>query len=375
MKRRRRSRPQQFEAALGRMIPRDQESEGLAAEGRFGDTELAHVSPREAAILKALGGSGTRNPRSGLREYFGADDGAHSGGDFSSETGGIGMGRDDASAVSGGDFSSEPGIGQSPVGTPTPGEDDFSSEPGLGTSPGLGRGPTSPVEDGFGAQLAGMLGLPTSFSGLAGKFDPRTQEGMFNALTGQVPGLGMGSRGMLEGTRALGGAINSGLQSLGIYGSAPAEAMDFGNAARFDGDQFAGIDMGREDAGYDRDRVGRAIGATPVSNPGPKYGRSDAGGVPEEISSFLGPGMSDLQSRALISTYGTQGVNSGFRSDPVKRYYARLLNNGIIDDDGKPQAQPYTLPIEHQYWQSVLGKPASDPSKFDDIYGSISRYL
>jgi hypothetical protein len=42
----------------------------LARQGRHGDTELAHVNPREKAMLKSMGGSGTINPNTGLREYF-----------------------------------------------------------------------------------------------------------------------------------------------------------------------------------------------------------------------------------------------------------------------------------------------------------------
>jgi hypothetical protein len=38
--------------------------------GRNGDTILAHINPQEAGILKALGGSGTINPDTGLPEYF-----------------------------------------------------------------------------------------------------------------------------------------------------------------------------------------------------------------------------------------------------------------------------------------------------------------
>jgi hypothetical protein len=42
----------------------------LASKGRGGDTMLAHINPEEAGILKALGGSGTINPETGLPEYF-----------------------------------------------------------------------------------------------------------------------------------------------------------------------------------------------------------------------------------------------------------------------------------------------------------------
>ena len=42
----------------------------LPKYGRYGDSIVAHISPEEAGILKALGGSGTINPVPGLPEYF-----------------------------------------------------------------------------------------------------------------------------------------------------------------------------------------------------------------------------------------------------------------------------------------------------------------
>ena len=41
----------------------------LQSYGRGGDTMLAHINPQEAMMLKAMGGSGTINPATGLREY------------------------------------------------------------------------------------------------------------------------------------------------------------------------------------------------------------------------------------------------------------------------------------------------------------------
>ncbi len=41
----------------------------LSGHGTDGDTELAHINTREAAVLKALGGSGTVNEITGLRQY------------------------------------------------------------------------------------------------------------------------------------------------------------------------------------------------------------------------------------------------------------------------------------------------------------------
>ena len=43
----------------------------LASKGRYGDTMLAHINPQEAALLKSMGGAGTVNPQTGLREFYG----------------------------------------------------------------------------------------------------------------------------------------------------------------------------------------------------------------------------------------------------------------------------------------------------------------
>jgi hypothetical protein len=42
----------------------------LAAQGRHGDSMLAHITPDEADLLKRHGGSGTINPVTGLPEFF-----------------------------------------------------------------------------------------------------------------------------------------------------------------------------------------------------------------------------------------------------------------------------------------------------------------
>jgi hypothetical protein len=42
----------------------------VASKGRRGDTMLAHITPAEAQLLRARGGSGTINPATGLPEFF-----------------------------------------------------------------------------------------------------------------------------------------------------------------------------------------------------------------------------------------------------------------------------------------------------------------
>ncbi len=41
----------------------------VAAAGRGGDSQLAHINMREAEMLKRMGGAGTVNPNTGLHEY------------------------------------------------------------------------------------------------------------------------------------------------------------------------------------------------------------------------------------------------------------------------------------------------------------------
>jgi hypothetical protein len=44
-------------------------AEMLRSKGRGKDTILAHITPKEAALLKRRGGSGTTNPDTGLPEF------------------------------------------------------------------------------------------------------------------------------------------------------------------------------------------------------------------------------------------------------------------------------------------------------------------
>lgn len=50
-------------------LPLKHAAKALASKGRGNDTMLAHVTPREMALLKARGGSGTVNPDTGLIEF------------------------------------------------------------------------------------------------------------------------------------------------------------------------------------------------------------------------------------------------------------------------------------------------------------------
>lgn len=47
----------------------------LKKEGRKGDSDLVHVNRAEKAMLKRYGGSGSTNPKTGLKEFFGNEGG------------------------------------------------------------------------------------------------------------------------------------------------------------------------------------------------------------------------------------------------------------------------------------------------------------
>jgi hypothetical protein len=311
----------------------DAAMEMLRSKGRNGDTELAHVNPREKAILKALGGAGSRNPRTGLREYYEA---------------GVDVGGGDQSPAAQGDL----GLGTGPS---------FGNESGQGGGQIADLSQQDQEAIGRGGLIAGQNEVALSGLGAVGR-------GMGRALDSGdfAPGAGLFS---LVGA----GMAELGRQARSAYGP------DFVADPTFEGGRQREAFMGGPDFPGNRagggDSLAMALGAIPVSAPTPRYLRGGEMAAPQEISSFIGPGMTDLQQRALISTYGTQGVNSAFRTDPVRRYYANLLSRGLISDRGTPVQNPYVLPIEQQYASMVLGRPMTNPSDAAAAYESIRELL
>ena len=64
-------------------------AQDLPKYGRGGDTIVAHINPQEAEMLKAMGGSGTINPHTGLPEYLGGWGGKVLGGAAKAVTGAV----------------------------------------------------------------------------------------------------------------------------------------------------------------------------------------------------------------------------------------------------------------------------------------------
>jgi hypothetical protein len=369
--------------------------EHLAQMGRRGDTQLAHVTKGEMALLKALGGAGTRNPKTGLPEFWesdgsgfgGVDTGASQGPNADGTTldsgGGGGMGdfqgpTQDGTPLGGGLGELQgPTYDGTPLGGGVVGDLQGPTYDGTPLGGGVVGDLQGPTQDGTvidpNAGRGGFFNFDNLGRRIMDEINPRTQQGLFNTITGMVPGFGWASRGMYGLADALGEYVGRPLNEA-FGGTAPAMAMDFGNPERFSGDQFAGIDMGPSES--QRDLVGALAGASPISNPVPPafYGRADTNPT-DDIAQLFGPGLDDLQRRAQIATYGTQGVNSSYRGDPMKRYYAKLLNNAMVDAGGKPVSNPYTLPVEQLYWQSVLGRNVGDPSDPTQVLNAIRGWL
>ena len=55
-------------------MPKGENRQKVASQGMHGDTRLAHVNPWEEMLLKRLGGAGTRNPKTGLKQYYTSSD-------------------------------------------------------------------------------------------------------------------------------------------------------------------------------------------------------------------------------------------------------------------------------------------------------------
>lgn len=301
----------------------------LRSKGRYGDTELAHVNPREKAILKAMGGAGSRNPRTGLREYY------------------------------------DEGGGMSPEGAGAPSATETGNVSlGEGTNVGAeGLGPSQSIGGESGGSLSDALGRGGMFTRQAME-ENRTFTPTFLDVLSPTSTI---ARGAAFGLGSLAKGLTTGDFSLG-----PEDVADpLNDLQAFEGGP-GGMPGNRSGGG---DSIAAALGSVPVSAPTPRYLRGGEMAAPQEISSFIGPGMTDLQQRALISTYGTQGVNSAFRTDPVRRYYANLLSRGLISDRGTPVQNPYVLPIEQQYASMVLGRPMTNPSDAAAAYESIRGLL
>lgn len=190
----------------------------LQARGRAGDTVLAHINPREAAMLRAAGGGGSINPATGLPEYFSLRGLISAALPIALAVFAPGLG-----AAIGGAFGAT-GAAASMLGGAVIG--------GLGSAISGGNPLQGAVLGGLGSGLGGALGsavAPGASAGIQNALGSGLAGGLAGAVTGQgfAQGAAKGALGSLAGAAA--GQMGAGAQ-------VQAGAQQFGNmiAAGYD---------------------------------------------------------------------------------------------------------------------------------------------
>ena len=186
----------------------------LGAMGRGNDSLVAHITPREALALKAMGGSGTTNPYTGMLEF---DDGGGDGGggDGGGGDGGGGDGADGGGSDSGGGDADGAGAGVGDAGFGGMGDDGFGGGPDGSFGGMADAGFGGMADDGFGGGPEGSFGgmANAGFASMADDGFGGGPEGSFGAGFGDAFG------------DAFGGGYNDGTGGDG--GSSPASSVPF----------------------------------------------------------------------------------------------------------------------------------------------------
>ena len=276
----------------------------LAKHGRNGDTMVAHINPREARVLGALGGSGTVNPKTGLVEFFDVGDI----GDF----GDVSFGE---AAGNIGDFGGS-GIGDG-------GSVDLS---GFKGSPEHGVHHAEVVSDAATGDQAAMdvSGDPFSQSALqaiASALTPFQFQNIYNRMGGEdTSHVSVDPAGVFGGLvggpagSALGKAIGKGLgiDQVNLYGGYAGRGGGAGNLGVF-GSGLGDLDaFGMEDPGAVSD----------VGGPS-DYDLARAGAPSGDAGKGKGETVSDIAEAALglreynpylddFATYGQRGEHKFF---------------------------------------------------------------
>ncbi len=194
----------------------------LAEAGRRGDKVIAHITPEEAALLKARGGSGTVNPRTGLLEFY----------DSSYDGGGQGNQND---SIGGGGFASDSRGG----GGTTPGEQ-FADALGRGDkvdfSAPMADGGRDEGDRGRAAGRAGGIGGFNDSRGLLDRvgdfFSTKINDARANPIAtainmgfGMVPGVGtINTVSGLLGGRTVGDITTAAARGMTGFEATPTSA-------------------------------------------------------------------------------------------------------------------------------------------------------
>lgn len=295
-----------------------------ARHGRYGDTELIHANPFEKAILKALGGAGTINPHTGLREYY---EDPLAGTDYTTGGGGFYSVNDTTPAPSFSAGGYTTGTGAAPTGPATPSVN-IGDYTGPDYTPDRGSGFT------FDGPQSPAPTAPDQSGSLTDRLNPMN---IFNNLENKRT-AGATLAGILGGTPF----------AIPAYFAAKLNWDRFGGNARADVNPDVGGRGGMEDA------IARTLQTQPVAAPTPAFLRPAEQAAPAPLG--LGGGLTDLQKRAQIATGGTQGNTGVYRTPEAMRYYGNLIARALIGENNRlAQQNANLLPIEDAYLKQAFG--------------------
>ena len=322
----------------------------MRRQGRRGDSMLSHVNPREAAVLRQMGGSGGMNPNTGLREFAPASK-DKSGGSIGGTGGGVASKGTGAKSSGVGTVGSA-GMSRS---TKTGGTIDGGKPAKTGGIAATDTGSyANPAIGSEAAVIGHMQGdiADAEAEADANDFISRTfGSTAYDAATG-IGGLANPAVG--AGMAAV-GTIAKAIDSL----DAPRDRTDVANDL-YGGGRTGGFSGGggggASGRGYDINDVLTGAARPPIAPPPPPPPTTTPNPndpdpiVPEELLDFIEPGMTEEQIRAMIATYATNANNSYFQSPDVFDYYAGLLRPAV-----NSQGYGAVKPIEHQYLNQTFG--------------------
>ncbi len=283
----------------------------LARQGNRGDTMLAHIDPAEALMLQRMGGVGSVNPRTGLRQFYPGQGGA----------GGMGLGG------SGGEAGSDPG-GRGGSGGGNGGGGGYGGRPtgphdAAGYSAGSGYGAPGDSNGGYNGQGRGWAASQTSGGELPNDGTTKTGQSAYQSARDAYNGSVLGH----------------------VFGVAP----DLSDSATYaDGTWHTGFNVGKAIDGLGATLIGGPFGtALSAANTafGPSWGPNvvlGGPGAPPTEGMYKGVLRGPGAPAGSQGSLGSPGANGGGNGDPR----GRIGSSGLPGHGTTPApgAQPAGLP-------------------------------
>jgi hypothetical protein len=365
--------------------------------------ERMHYGPGKVPSLQGDGpgggGGGAGDSGGGDGPSGGAGGGTGSDGDpGGTDTGGGGGGK--GGSTGGSDPHGMGGFGEGAIGGPNVGGAPGHQGGSAGSVGGPGGGAGSPSSGGdmdpFGMGQFGEIGAGGPNRGAAPGHQGIGGFQGVNSLGNNAEGIsGADQGGFIGGEKRSIGIDNFASAVLDVLGMRDPEKLSHDAVAKgvlgFGlGTLVSSIPSFAEDKlGLTRDPPGQSEGGGtsggdngpggPAGGPpgppqlppqaGPKFARPQERPGPTFLN--FHPAMSNLQRRAQIATFATQGMDNRYRDNDTKDYWRNLIERALITDTGDLAEFGNVLPIELNYLNQIWGKtPSNTQSLLEAIAAS-----